>query len=236
MGYSEDCSLFVAGADGCSSGWVIFKVNIASGRSSFETVKHLGVVLRERPNGLKRLGIDIPIGLRDSPRACDVAARKLLGRPRASSVFPSPCRAALRAKSYREACTVNEAATDRKLTLQTFHIMPKIREVDDAMSAGVQKWAFEVHPEVSFWAMNGKKSIAQSKKSRAGREIRTGLLARQFPDIEDRLRELRAGVGKDDLLDAATAAWTALRRFQGVAEQVCDPERDARGLSASITY
>jgi len=43
-------------------------------------------------------------------------------------------------------------------------------------------------------------------------------------------------VGKDDLLDAAVAAWTALRLWKGEARQVCEPERDDEGLMATIWY
>jgi predicted RNase H-like nuclease len=43
-------------------------------------------------------------------------------------------------------------------------------------------------------------------------------------------------VGKDDLLDAGAAAWTALRLHEGKALQVSDPERDEKGLSVTICY
>ena len=44
------------------------------------------------------------------------------------------------------------------------------------------------------------------------------------------------GVGKDDLLDAAAAAWTALRRHRGEAICVSTSERDEKGLAATIYY
>jgi hypothetical protein len=37
-------------------------------------------------------------------------------------------------------------------------------------------------------------------------------------------------------LDAAVAAWTALRLWKGEACQVCEPERDTKGLGATIWY
>lgn len=90
------------------------------------------------------LAIDIPIGLLDGTRACDTAARKLLGQPRGSSVFPSPCRAAIQVASYGDACDANELRTGRKLSRQTWGIAPKIKQVDDAMTTACQDWAFEV--------------------------------------------------------------------------------------------
>src|SRR5437879_3364868 len=88
----------IAGVDGCQGGWLCFKVEIASKQTCLEFL-NLADLLRNRPPNLLYLGIDIPIGLLDGERACDKAARRLLGRPRGSSVFPAPCRAALEATS-----------------------------------------------------------------------------------------------------------------------------------------
>jgi predicted RNase H-like nuclease len=69
---------FVAGVDGCPGGWVAFRVSLDSRATDVEIVD-LPAILRDRPRGLAALAIDIPIGLLDGPRACDRAARKLLG-------------------------------------------------------------------------------------------------------------------------------------------------------------
>ena len=111
-------------------------------------------LLRNRPSDLVCLGIDIPIGLLDGSRACDKGARTLLKRPRGSSVFPAPCRAALHAETYKEASAVNRQRTGRGLSQQAWGIAPKIKQVDDAITPECQQWAFEVHPEVCFWALN----------------------------------------------------------------------------------
>jgi hypothetical protein len=55
-----------------------------------------------------------------------------------------------------------------------------------------------------------------------------------FPEIERLLLNRPSQVGKDDLLDAAAAVWTALRRQRGEAVQVCTPEHDEKGLAATI--
>lgn len=68
--------MIVAGVDGCPAGWVAFKVQLPSLVTSIEVVDLLSW-LKERPPDIARLGIDIPIGLFDRPRACDIAARKL---------------------------------------------------------------------------------------------------------------------------------------------------------------
>ena len=42
------------------------------------------------------------------------------------------------------------------------------------------------------------------------------------------------GVAKDDLLDAAAAAWTTLGRHRHEATCVCTPERDQRNVAVTI--
>lgn len=225
--------MFVAGVDGCSAGWVAFKVELSSLTTSVETVD-LTLWLTERPPNLAVLCIDIPIGLLDHPRACDIEARKLLGRPRRSSVFPPPCRAALLGRDHASASDINERATSKRLTLQTWCISGKIEQVDDIITPQKQSWAFEVHPEVSFWALAGQHAMKHRKKRTDGVKERLKLLRREFPEIERHLMNRPPDVGKDDLLDAAVAAWTAQRVHNRQACQVCEPERDAKGLSATI--
>ena len=193
-------------------------------------------ILRSRTPELAFLAIDISIGLFDHTRACDIAARQLLGWPRRNSVFPVPCRAALAATTYAEACATNLLRTSKKLSRQTYCIAPKIKEVDDAITPDSQRWAFEVHPEVCFWALNEHRPMGHNKKTREGVAERISVLKPVFAEIERHLLNRPPGVGMDDLLDAAAAAWTALRLHNGEARQVCEPERDEKGLSATIWY
>jgi predicted RNase H-like nuclease len=44
------------------------------------------------------------------------------------------------------------------------------------------------------------------------------------------------GVGVDDVLDAAVAAWSAMRLWEGSAEVVCAAGQDNRGLRAAIHF
>src|SRR5689334_8156437 len=122
--------MIVAGVDGCQAGWIAFKVDLASLATSVETVD-VSSWLRNRPDDLACLCIDIPIGLLDHPRPCDIAARKCLGKPRRSSVFPAPSRAALLASDHQAASAINERAMGKRLTLQVWCISEKIKQVDD---------------------------------------------------------------------------------------------------------
>ena len=53
------------------------------------------------------------------------------------------------------------------------------------------------------------------------------------PAASAALKAVRAG---GNAMDAAAAAWTALRRHDGEAVCVCTPERDEKGLSLAIFY
>ena len=227
--------MFVAGVDGCRAGWVRFAVEVPSLATSVDIV-NLAEVLRSRPTDLACVGIDIPIGLLNGSRACDKAARRLLGQRRGCSVFAAPCRAALSAKNYREANAINVQETGRGLSQQAWGIIPKIKQVDDAITSDCQRWAVEVHPEVCFWTLNQHRPMKYNKKKKDGAAERIAVLRPIFPEIERHLTNRPPRVGADDLLDAAAAAWTALRWHRNEAECVCTPERDEKGLEVTIYY
>jgi predicted RNase H-like nuclease len=195
----------VAGVDGCRSGWIAFRVDLESHKTSIDLID-LASLLRKRPPDLACIAIDIPIGLLDGSRACDIAARKLLGWPRRNSVFSPPCRAALGAADHAAATAMNLRITGKGLSQQAFGIAQKIKQVDDAITPACQQWAFEVHPEVCFWALAGR-PMTHKKKIEAGRDERLALLRPVFPMIDRHLENRPPSVGKDDLLDAAVAAW-----------------------------
>lgn len=227
--------MFVAGVDGCRAGWIAFKVELPSLVTSVAVID-LPSLLKNRPSDLAFLAIDIPIGLLYRPRRCDIEARERLGWPRRASVFPPPCRAALLAETHAEASAVNREKTHKGLSKQAWGIARKIKQVDDAMTPECQQWAFEVHPEVCFWALNGERPMEHNKKTKQGAAERIAFLRPVFPEIERHLADRPPLVGADDLLDAAAAAWTALRWHQGKADCVCTPERDEKGLAVTIFY
>jgi predicted RNase H-like nuclease len=227
--------MWVAGVDGCRGGWVAFRVVLPNFGTTVELID-LPAVLGSKPDQLATLAIDIPIGLPDHPRACDIAARERLGWPRRNSAFSPPCRAALAAKNHGDASAINRRITNRGLSQQAWGIAPKIKQVDDAITPKCQPWAFEVHPEICFWALAGEHPMLNRKKTADGVNERLKLLRREFPDIERHLSNRPSGIAKDDLLDAAVAAWTAMRFYERKAATVCEPERDARGLLATIYF
>ncbi len=226
---------WVAGVDACKAGWVELRIDLRT-RTSSVAVIDLVSLLRQRPPDLECVAIDIPIGLLDGPRACDIAARQLLGWPRRNSVFSPPCRAALSATSHAQASDTNLRIAGRGLSQQAWGITPKIKQVDDVITPTCQLWAFEVHPEISFWALAGKHPMTHRKKSLAGLNERLAHIRPVFQQIDYHLDHRPSGVAKDDLLDAAVAAWTAIRISTGCAQEVSEQEEDSNGLLARILY
>ena len=122
------------GIDGCTHGW--FFVRLDGAESSFGVASRLVDLPKAEPTST--MLIDIPIGLPDegsTERLSDLEARKVLTPHRTFSVFPVPSRAATYADSYEEACERNEAARGKRLSRQSWAIVPKIREVDSPLRA-----------------------------------------------------------------------------------------------------
>ncbi len=229
------------GIDGCRAGWIVAASDVALSTLAFDLVPDLEPVIArvERAGGV--IAIDIPIGLRDGgARDCDRAARRRLGRPRGSSVFPAPCRAALRALDYRQACALSRRAAGVALSRQCFAIIGKIREVDARMTPARQAFVREVHPELVFAVLDGRgRGLVESKKTGAGERVRRRLLRGVAPDFDPgavRAALGRSGVTRDDVIDAV-ACLVAARRVAHGAMLVL-PEgtvpRDARGLRMEI--
>jgi predicted RNase H-like nuclease len=93
------------------------------------------------------------------------------------------------------------------MSRQTWGLRQKILEAEAFV--GTNSNAIEVHPEVSFSAMNGA-PIEHSKKTWNGQMVRRCLLGDHGIVLPDRLDGAGA-VPPDDLLDAAAAAWSAWR-------------------------
>ncbi|MGH9804738.1 MAG: DUF429 domain-containing protein [Candidatus Acidiferrales bacterium] len=231
-----DEKAMVVGVDGCREGWVCFFVAMRSRKTSVRFLPTIKKLLGLVPNP-KVIAVDIPIGLVEfEARSCDVAARRLLGKPRSSSVFPAPIRSVLSAASYEKACRIARLKHGKALSKQSDALRPKIREVDVVITQRKQGWVREVHPEVCFWAMNNKQPMKHKKSSTQGREERLAILRKYFSAIDSHLAELRGKCHSHDVIDAAAAAWTAVRLVNGEAKTVSDPELDRKGLRMEIVY
>jgi predicted RNase H-like nuclease len=212
----------IAGVDGVPGGWVVARV--AAGGVTWSVVDSAAAVLAGTA-GCAAVGVDIPLGLPAgaAPRACDVACASRLGRAR-SSVFPAPPREVLAAPGYDAACAVARRLTGRAISLQTFHIGPKIRDWDAV--ATLPERVVEVHPEVSLRTLAPDVDFAPKKTAR-GAGQRIAALSR-WVDAAAALGDLPAGARLDDVLDALAAAWSAARWAARTAE-VLGAEVDDRG-------
>lgn len=238
-------SAWVAGADGYRDGWVVVLWDPATERVRVCTVD--GVAdLFDVPEVPAVLGVDMvigcPDGARPGGRRCDRQARQLLGHPRGASVFSPPAYDALWAETYPEAKRRNRASAPDApgLSKQAFHLIPKMRALAEQVTPARQERVREVHPELSFYAMNGDEPVAASKHGDDGQAARADLLgAHGFPDVWDTIADLADGaVGADDVLDAHAACWTARRIHKGTAERCPSLDnaapRNSRGLRMEI--
>lgn len=225
------------GVDGCPGGWFFVSLK-PRGQTQWGVVRELGALVRCAGES-DRIFVDIPIGLPDGPegRACDRAARKVLGWPRMNSVFPAPARAVLDASDFEDAKRRSREATGGKaVSVQTFAIVPKIREVDSLLRCDkARRLICEIHPEVCFWALNGCKPMKHSKKKKAGFCERLDVLERIRPDARREIDEIlkdfkRKEVARDDAVDAMVAAVTAAHDAAALRTLPACPPRDSAGL------
>lgn len=125
------------------------------------------------------------------------------------------------------------------LSIQAWHILGKIAEIDQVVSPRLQSMVGEGHPEVAFLRLNGGRACAHRKVRSAGRTERLQILAKNGLAVSNEfLAEAKAVFGgrakPDDVLDACALALTAKARLEGQALHLTDGARDARGLVMEI--
>jgi predicted RNase H-like nuclease len=224
----------VLGVDGCRAGWVgaLTRGTTYDVLVGADIAELVGEALRRDPR-LDVVAVDIPIGLPDDrPRLTDRLARTRLPAGRKSSVFPTPSRAAVAHTSQPEASAANRAALGVGLSIQAFHLVPKILDVDAWVRGRPPVAVLEVHPEVSFAEIDPA-CVVPSKVTPAGRAARAAAL--RSAGLEPPAYRPGHGYAADDLLDACAVAWTALRYAAGSAYSLPDPpEVFSDGLPTAI--
>lgn len=217
----------VVGVDGCRGGWLAAVDD--SGAVSWVWTRDIRELLALTAAAI---AIDIPIGVPEAGRrACDVAARALLGARRAT-VFFAPVRAVLGCASYGEARALLAQLGGPSMSAQTFGIVAAIRAVDDALTPRDESRVVEAHPELAFVRLSG--AVLPPKKTQPGHDARVAALARVWPDVGDLVATAPRPAAPDDALDALACAWVARRWARGQAVVVGDRSRDARGLLMRI--
>jgi predicted RNase H-like nuclease len=181
-------------------------------------------VLDERPS-FSVIALNAPVGYigenRPGGRTCDRMARALLGR-RGSTVHNAPSRASLEH---------GIVSGEDHLDAVTNVLLRRYREVAAEMAPYRQRTVYEVHPELSFFQINGDVPLRWSKKFEAGWEERNALLRKRIPGVERILEEEIDDVPVSHLLDVAAMLWTARRIFARAGTRLpTDPEWDEQGL------
>ncbi|WP_431046083.1 DUF429 domain-containing protein [Streptomyces sp. P1-3] len=223
----------VMGVDACPTGWVGVILG-AGGVGGADAAVRLTELLERAPDATV-IGIDMPLGLLETGRRrADAMAAEWIA-PHRSRVFPVPPRPVWDQPDYQAANLRCREVTGAGLSRQTWGLAAKLRQANACREGGDRR-LHEVHPEVSFAAMNGGRPVAASKKSWNGQAARRRLLADHGIVLPEELGA--AGrVPPDDILDAAAAAWSARRIALRTAARLPDPpETTATGLPVAIWY
>lgn len=215
----------VLGVDGCRGGWI--GALVTDGSVRWLRLPDISAALAV---DAAVIGVDMPIGLPTrGRRECDLLAKHRLGRahPR---VFLTPPREVLTAPDYGAAGEVHRRLADGAgLSIQTWHIVERIREVD---AVADDPRLVEVHPELSFAELAG--GVLAAKRTREGRAARISAVQRWLPGGVDPTG-MPSGPFVVDALDALAAAFSAQRFLGGSARSLpVRPPLDARGRPMRI--
>lgn len=230
------------GVDWCGGGWLSVGLSedhepelklfgsTKSGPTAFKNLldhyQAAELILVDIPIGLPAGKKGVQIGRNDGEiggRYCDWEAREMLGR-RKNSVFPTPTRstvykakAAKRKDAYKVACDNELNTSGAKLEKTSFNLVDQIHQVDMLQPLSNPK-VREVHPEICFWAFNGKKPMQYWKLNAKGKGIaeRIDVLNKTYCRTDQIIEASYAEVfrkhfGSDDVLDALAAAVTAYK-------------------------
>ncbi len=219
----------VVGVDGCTKGWIaIVLEDGAFVRALF--ARRVGDLVKAEPEA-NVIAIDIPIGSEpDRFRRVDASARKLVG-PRWQSVFETPPIEVMRAPTYGDALIVCKSLTGNGLSQQAYGLREKVLEV--AAIAKPDDRLVEVHPEVSFRALQGSPLLAP-KSTWAGHVLRRALLSGAGIVLPSDLGDAGLRGAPDDVLDAAIVAWTAHRHATRASHHLEPAIRDTTGRMVTI--
>ena len=231
----------IVGVDGCRGGWIAVWASADGFGDAHAAVHTRFADLLVSVTKADVIAVDMPIGFPDriggGGRGPEQALRDVLGARR-PSVFSMPSRAAIGQTEYTAACRAARETSDppRAISRQGFHLLPKVREIDELLRADatVAARVFETHPEGGFAALNGAPLRYPKTTAEGAAERRALLQAAGFPLAF--LSQRFPGEAKpDDLFDACIACWSAARVARGEARAFPpDHERDSHGLPVVI--
>ena len=223
------------GVDGCKAGWVgallrgsTYDVLVAA------DIAGLVDAARQLAPGLAVVAVDIPIGLPDDrPRTTDVLARSQLPVGRKSSVFPTPSRAAVEHTTHPEASAANREAVGVGLSVQAFHLVPKILDVDRYVARGTAGAGDRGAPGGDL--RRDRPGVRGPVEGHPRADTRRVAAHSSAVGLDPPAHQRGQGYAADDLLDACAVAWTAARYAADTAYSLPDPpEVFSDGIPAAI--
>jgi len=231
------------GIDGCPSGW--FAITLSSDTPEYWIIEDKDG-LKEAFENYDRIFIDIPIGIETENyvRRVDDELRNSLGPDYHASVFNPPIKSALYAPTYAEACMQSYQMTEKKVSIQSWNITPKIRMVDELLheNKDFREKVLESHPELLFKMINGGSSLLQKKNTKEGLRHRRHLIKNYEEELDELYREIkeeyrRNQVTRDDIVDTLILAIYAEESLEKPIETIPDdPDTDESCIPMAVHY
>ena len=154
--------VWLCGVDGFKEKWRAVLGNFDTGEVRLFDLPSEGTLnLSEKP---AIIAVDVPIGLPEvtlpGGRTCDRLARQLLGSRR-GSVFSPIGRICLPMDNREKASRLSIKRGGIGIGVQSWGLKKKLLEIDRLMTPAKQQIVREVHPELSFYEMNGGHPVIQ---------------------------------------------------------------------------
>lgn len=224
----------LAGVEPCRSGWLVVAGNLQgitlAPQPAFVSPT-LADVLDYRPS-FSVIAVHASVGVPDKPgdhRACDVAARALLGR-HGATVVAAPSRALLAATSFAQAREI-----DPSVDVVRWATLRRTREAVEEVASWRQRFVWETHPELAFRSMNEGRPLNYSRRSVLGAAERAELLEAKLPGSSRVLEARPRGVEEWRLLAALADLWLARRvKAHAITRMADPPEWDAEGVRMDL--
>jgi predicted RNase H-like nuclease len=227
----------IGGVTPCPGGWLVLPGRLAGVTVVAEeafVLKTLMEVLDYRPR-FDFGAVNIPFGYPEYPgrqyRRCDLEARELVGWPRVVNLRPVPSRAALFARSRKEALAI-----EPWLTKNDFRHFRWMKEAATEIQPFHSRSFYSANAALSFQHMNGDEPLKTSPYHDEGEVERLDLIRSRLPGIDDVVTRVPPdGAGLVHMFEAAAMLWTA-RRASGraISRLPLDPEWDEAGIRVEL--
>ena len=224
----------IAGVEPCPGGWLVAAARL-QGVTAFpvepEVMTTFADLLDYRPAfDVIAVHCHLSFPAEDTPggRTCDRQARELLGWPRSGAITSPPSRLLLTTGDL-------DQGARKGLSPISAQMLRRYAEVAEEMQPYRQRQVFEVHPELSFFQLNGDVPMQHAKETPEGVQERRALVEARIPGVEAVLEANLPGVELRHLLDAAADMVTARRIAARAVERLPeDPEWDDQGVRMEL--